>query len=159
MQNSLFKKSLVFGIILSFIGASVVPTLSGNIVTSNSTKNEGDALTNIMYNNYRNETKFPWDKDVTKLGIFEDVGDQTIADSTDEVLFRATIYVDDDNTKGPWDGTLEHPYQHIQDGINATSPGDTVFVFNGTYDENIIVNTTITLLGEDKKNNRPKRDK
>ena len=30
----------------------------------------------------------------------------------------ATIYVDDDNTAGPWDGTLEHPYQHIQDGVN-----------------------------------------
>jgi hypothetical protein len=23
------------------------------------------------------------------------------------------IYVDDDNTSGPWDGTLEHPYNHI----------------------------------------------
>ena len=32
-----------------------------------------------------------------------------------------TIYVDDDNTQGPWDGTAEHPFQNIQDGINHAS--------------------------------------
>jgi len=30
-----------------------------------------------------------------------------------------TIYVDDDNTSGPWDGTIEHPYQYIEDGVDA----------------------------------------
>jgi hypothetical protein len=37
----------------------------------------------------------------------------------------ATIYVDDDNVAGPWDGTLSFPYRTIQDGINNTSEGDT----------------------------------
>ncbi len=32
----------------------------------------------------------------------------------DKPTFDRTIYVDDDNTEGPWDGTQEHPYQHIQ---------------------------------------------
>ncbi|MBS3802690.1 MAG: hypothetical protein KGY65_08065, partial [Candidatus Thermoplasmatota archaeon] len=32
-----------------------------------------------------------------------------------------TIYVDDDNIDGPWDGSIEHPFQYIQDGINAAS--------------------------------------
>ena len=27
---------------------------------------------------------------------------------------RGVIYVDDDNTSGPWDGTPEHPYRHIR---------------------------------------------
>ena len=62
------------------------------------------------------------------------------------------IYVDDDNTEGPWDGTQEHPYQYIQDGVNATDNGDTVFVYNGLYMEWIRINKEIELNGEDKTN-------
>jgi len=59
-----------------------------------------------------------------------------------------TIYVDDDNIDGPWDGTLEHPFRHIQDGINISLDGDTVFVYNGTYYETLIINRSIILMGE-----------
>ncbi len=64
-----------------------------------------------------------------------------------------TIYVDDDNTEGPWDGTLEHPYQFIQDGVNDASDGDTAFVFNGTYYEHAVVPFGLRhlyLIGENK---------
>ena len=36
----------------------------------------------------------------------------------------------------------------IQDAINAANDGDTVFVYNGTYYENVIVNKIINLIGE-----------
>jgi parallel beta-helix repeat protein len=62
---------------------------------------------------------------------------------------RAIIYVDDDNTSGPWDGTFEHPYQYIQDGIDNAAPRDTVMVLAGTYLENVIVDRSVMLLGED----------
>jgi parallel beta-helix repeat protein len=40
-------------------------------------------------------------------------------------------------------------YTTIQSAINAASSDDTVFVFNGTYYENIVVNKTINLVGQD----------
>jgi hypothetical protein len=61
-----------------------------------------------------------------------------------------TIYVDDDNTTGPWDGTLAHPYQNITSGMVHASNGDTVYVYSGTYSENFVVNKSITLTGESK---------
>ena len=43
-------------------------------------------------------------------------------------------------------------FTKIQDAINASSDGDTVFVYNGTYYENIVVNKSITLQGENRDN-------
>jgi parallel beta-helix repeat protein len=61
-----------------------------------------------------------------------------------------TIYVDDDNTVGPWDGTLEHPYQNVTSGVEHAIDGDTVFVRTGTYYENIVIDKPLSLVGEDK---------
>lgn len=40
-------------------------------------------------------------------------------------------------------------YSTIQEAINVANPGDTVFVENGTYYENVVVNKTLWLTGED----------
>ena len=47
------------------------------------------------------------------------------------IILQKTIYVDDDNTAGPWNGTLEYPYRYIQDAIDVSSKDDTIYVFNG----------------------------
>ncbi|UCG69688.1 MAG: right-handed parallel beta-helix repeat-containing protein [Thermoplasmata archaeon] len=41
-------------------------------------------------------------------------------------------------------------YTSIQDAINDSIDGDTVFVYNGTYYENVKVNKTLNLVGENK---------
>jgi parallel beta-helix repeat protein len=62
------------------------------------------------------------------------------------------IYVDSDfyYPKKQSDGSRALPYTTIQQGVDAASPGYTVFVFNGIYYENVVVNKTISLVGEDK---------
>ncbi len=47
-------------------------------------------------------------------------------------------------------GSGPNNYTNIQYAIDDASVGDTVFVYEGTYDELITINTTISLIGEDK---------
>jgi parallel beta-helix repeat protein len=51
------------------------------------------------------------------------------------------FYVDDDGGAD---------FENIQDAINQSSDGYTIFVYNGTYYENIRINKKITLIGENK---------
>ena len=80
---------------------------------------------------------------------------QTISGTTLNPTSRddTILYVDDDNTQGPWDGTPEHPYQTIQDALLYATSGDTVYVFSGQYYSSmsyglISIGLDITLLGE-----------
>jgi parallel beta-helix repeat protein len=94
MRNNLLKKGLIFGIILLFIGASVVSGFNTNS-TSNS-----------------------------------------------QPLTRSWLYVGGD---GPGN------YSSIQSAIDAANSGDTIFVYNGIYHENVVINKDgISLVGEDK---------
>jgi len=61
---------------------------------------------------------------------------------------KTIIYVDDSNILGPWNGTIDYPFQHIQDGINISSDNDLIYIFTGTYNESLLVNTSITLQGD-----------
>lgn len=47
-------------------------------------------------------------------------------------------------------GNGSNNYTSIQDAVNNATDGETVFVFNGTYYENLLINKSIKLIGEDK---------
>ena len=49
------------------------------------------------------------------------------------------LYVDDDGTAD---------YTTIQEAVNAASEGDTIYVYNGVYQENVLVGKSLTLTGE-----------
>ena len=54
-----------------------------------------------------------------------------------------TIYVDDDGDAN---------YTSIQEAVDVANDGDTIYVYSGIYYENLVVNKTINLIGEDKEN-------
>ena len=65
------------------------------------------------------------------------------------LIFEDIIYVDDDyNISTPGWGIDR--FSSIQDALDKASNGDTIFVFNGTYYENIVVDKEVDLIGEDK---------
>lgn len=47
-------------------------------------------------------------------------------------------------------GTGPGNYTSIQDAISVASPGSTVFVYSGTYSENIVIDKPLTVEGEDR---------
>ncbi|MFH1101423.1 MAG: DUF2341 domain-containing protein [Methanobacteriota archaeon] len=65
------------------------------------------------------------------------------------IIPPADIYVDD-NADPTWYN--ETHVRTIQEGINRASIHDIIYVHTGTYNENVIVNKTINLIGEDKNN-------
>ena len=70
--------------------------------------------------------------------------------SSDGLLTKGTVYVDDDADSEWYDATH---VKTIKEGINNASSGDTVYVYNGTYYENYIeIKKSINLIGEDKYN-------
>ena len=64
-----------------------------------------------------------------------------------KILPPADIYVDDDS-ECPGDGTKECPYCEIQYAIDNATEGNTIFVYNGEYYENLLINKSINLIGE-----------
>jgi hypothetical protein len=63
-------------------------------------------------------------------------------------LPKNTIYVDDSNTQGPWDGSSDYPYQYINDGLLYAAEGDTIYVFSGLYNETVLIDKSISIRGQ-----------
>lgn len=86
------------------------------------------------------------------------VGLATVASHSQPAMARSTFYVDDDAPNDPApndpavsdpleDGSAAHPFDEIQEGIDAAVSGDTVQVASGTYYENIILEDGVQLFG------------
>jgi parallel beta-helix repeat protein len=64
-----------------------------------------------------------------------------------------TIYVDDDNLEGPWDGTEKYPYQCIMDALDVAVDGDIIRAYEGIYNESdlrlscLTINKKISIIG------------
>jgi hypothetical protein len=89
-----------------------------------------------------NTTGYAYSDYYTDAGVYRAglrVIDNSGAPGYDETYITVesgcVVFVDDDNTEGPWDGTSEHPYQYIQDGVDNVPDNCTVWVKPGEYHE------------------------
>ena len=57
------------------------------------------------------------------------------------------LFVNDDNTTGPWTGTQAYPFQKIQDAIDTATTGTAIRVSRGVYSEQITLRSHIELYG------------
>ena len=125
----------------------------------NNTQHAYDEDDNTWYNETLHEGNY-WDDYTGDDNDSDGIGDTPydISGDSNQDLYPlmcpwgippADIYVDDDADPGWYDATH---VRTIQEGVDNASAGDTVFVYNGIYNENIIIDTTLKLIGEDKNN-------
>jgi len=58
------------------------------------------------------------------------------------------VYVDAQNTEGPWDGSIEFPFLSIHQAVENVSSKTTLFVRKGIYVDHIIIDKELTIIGE-----------
>jgi parallel beta-helix repeat protein len=85
-------------------------------------------------------------------GIMDEVRLSNVARTSQEILDHysmSLLYVDDDYTGSEPDfGILR--FKVIQNAIDSASSGDTVFVYEGTYNEKVLVDKKLILIGENR---------
>ena len=70
--------------------------------------------------------------------------------SAEQFNNASIIYVDDDNTIGPWDGSITHPFQTINDALAVSTDTSSIYIFSGTYQETLFINKYVNITGENK---------
>lgn len=68
--------------------------------------------------------------------------------TTNHVELDTILYVDDDNRDGPWDGSVQYPFQNIHEAVEIANYQQQIFVLNGTYHEDIVIKKQTTIIGE-----------
>jgi parallel beta-helix repeat protein len=69
--------------------------------------------------------------------------------STMPFIYENTIYVDDDYNETTPGWGVDH-FDNIQNAIGNASDGDAIYVYNGIYYENVVIDKRVNLTGEDK---------
>jgi len=165
-MNSILKKAVILSIVVLLISSTSVVTAHADINTHTSSvqKTSTPTMMNLpttQFNHYGGLTWHDGDSVCTpheQMCSFQEPRNpsptsrtipqhMTVAERQSGHGSRGTIYVDDDAPPGWYDATH---VKTIQEGINNASVGDTVFVYDGTYDENVIVDKSLTLVGENK---------
>jgi len=87
-------------------------------------------------------TSYYWSVNITDKSIWTNATYHFTTEIT-------VVYIDDDFNESTPGWEFDH-FDNIQDGIDTVNKNRKVLVYNGTYYENIIINKSISIIGEDK---------
>ena len=110
-------------------------------------------LTEYIQNSTSKTFYTPYTIRAEKKGIWNET--TIIMNETKEIVIileeigSDIVYVDDDN-KGFENGSLEYPFNTIQEAVDTAKEGYTIYIFNGIYYENVNIQKRIDLIGENK---------
>lgn len=93
------------------------------------------------------DESYPADYDLAFDLLLEYEGSQETEEITVRGGYWCEIYVDRENTVGPWDGSVEHPYRTIQDAIRYAEPYTKIRVAQGVYQEIVHMRRNVNLFG------------
>jgi len=120
-------------------------TIYGNLDFGvNATANDGFTIN--ATDNWWGHVSGPFHPIENPAGRGDIVSDDVLFDPWKQKREPSTLYVDDDAADGGL-GTLIHPFNSIQDAVDNAIKGDAIRVFEGTYYEKIMVNLTLTIIG------------
>ncbi len=103
-------------------------------------------------NNWWGDTSGPFHESGNPEGTGDNITDDVEFDPWLESPAGAksrTIHVAISATPGG-DGTVDSPFRTIQEGVDDAEDGDTVYIYEGNYQEVVTIETSITLRGEDR---------
>jgi len=106
---------------------------------------DGDGLSDAAEVDVHHTQPLLSDSDSDGYSDGHEIGAQTSPLSEDEL---PVVYVDAGNTSGVEQGTMEDPFQTIAAGIGGALEKYVVLVASGTYDESVIIDKDIKLIGE-----------
>ena len=180
MRKSIVKKGIVVTIITLFIIVSIIPSISGNTVKINSLYVNKSESNSKYINSGKIPEKtntFPVTEDniyvtTDEYGLHEYAclkpnSNYDQSDNLQNLKFKkierthgvSKTKTTDNNPKITISGSIlyvggsgPNNYTNIQDAINDASDGDTIFVYDDSspYDESIIIDKSIQLIGENK---------
>ena len=63
------------------------------------------------------------------------------------IQINSTVYVNQNNIEGPWEGTKEHPYKTITTALAEAQAYGQIHISNGVYQETIKINKPLVIRG------------